>query len=263
MNFEAKMQNPICIKLGKNSNVILADENCKKEYSLVPGVMFGKEHYGFIIISDYNREQREYFYPTQCKIEAVGMEGGIVKIFEEGKKSSWRFTKTGNLEHSIFGDFTDEFRQKFDTVFENDNMFMGESKLERPLRIQISANPQKSMILQDEWIKKDYPLYPGVMLGSIHYGFILIFDTEYGKKEVVYPTQNRIDAIGIEGNYFNDLKVFENGKYHPWLFTYDGKFKKQASYNRYSKNDKVFVKGAYELGMKNNTDRFTLETKKK
>ena len=118
------------------------------------------------------------------------------------------------------------------------------------------------MILQDELVKKDYPLCPGVMLGTLHYGFILMFDTEHGKKEVVYPTQNRIDAIGIEGYCYNDLKVFENGKYHPWLFTFDGKFKKQASYNQYSKRDKKFVEEVYDLNESKDQDIFTLQKKK-
>ena len=262
MNLEAKMQNPICIKLGKDSNIMLADENCKEEHPLVPGVMFGGEHYGFIIISESNGKQKECFYPTQCKIEAIGIEGGVLKIFEEGKKMSWRFTKTGNLEHSIFGDFTDEFREKMDTIAENYDMFMGKPKLENPLKVKISSDPEKSMVLHDELIKKDYPLCPGVMLGTVHYGFILIFDTENGKKEVVYPTQNRVDSIGIEGDCYNDLKVFENGKYHPWVFTYDGKFKKQASYNQYSRRNKKFVEEVYELNESRDQDIFTLQMKK-
>ena len=261
MSLEARMQNPICIKLGKDSNVILADENCKEEHSLVPGALFGGAHYGFIIISDCNGKQRECFYPTQCRIEAIGIEGGVLKIFEEGKRLSWRFTKTGNLEHSIFDDFTDEYRTKFDTIVENYNMFMVEPKLENPLRVKISLYPKKSMVLQDKLIKRNYPLCPGVMLGTVNYGFILIFDTKYGKKEVVYPTQNRIDAI-VQESYRGDLKVFENGKYHPWVFTYDGKFKNQASYNQYSKRDKKFVEEVYELNESRDQDIFTLQMKK-
>ena len=141
-------------------------------------------------------------------------------------------------------------------------MFMGKPKLENPLKVKISSDPEKSMVLHDELIKKDYPLCPGVMLGTVHYGFILIFDTENGKKEVVYPTQNRVDSIGIEGDCYNDLKVFENGKYHPWVFTYDGKFKKQASYNQYSRRNKKFVEEVYELNESRDQDIFTLQMKK-
>lgn len=138
MNLEAKMQDPICIKIGKDSNVILADEENKEEHPLVPGAMFGGEHFGFIIISDNNGKQRECFYPTQCRIE----------------------------------------------------------------------------------------------------------------------------TIGIEGHCYNDLKVFENGKYYPWVFTFDGKFKKLASYNQYSKRDKKFVEEVYDLNESKDQDIFTLQKKK-
>ena len=231
MDIEAKIENPVCIRLGDTENVILADEVNKQNNPLVPGVMFGGTHYGFVLITDINGKQKEMVYPTQCRIDAVSIEGGVLKVFEEGKKTSWRFSKSGKLEHSIFGEFTDEYRSKFNTIVEHYDMFMGEPVLKNPLCVKIARNPEESVILKDELVQQDYPLYPGVMLGDEHYGFVLIIDTDKGQKEVYYPTQNRIDAIGIEGNEFGDLKVFENGKYHSWLFTYNGKFKEEASYN--------------------------------
>lgn len=262
MSLEAKILNPVSIRLGKNYNIIMEDEKTHKEYPLIPGVMFGGEHYGFVLITEHNGKQRETVYPTQCKIQAIGINGGILKVFEDGKKLSWRFDKTGKLEHSTFDDFTDEFRSNFDIIVENYDMFMGEPTLMNPLNIKISRNPEESVILKDENIKEDYPLYPGVMLGNVHYGFILIIDTDKGQKEVVYPTQNRIDAVGIEGNIYGDLKVFENGKYHPWLFGYDGKFKKEASYNQYSRRDKAFVEDCYGLNETNTKYCFALQKKK-
>lgn len=262
MDIEAKIQDPICIKIGTESNVILKDEKCMKEHPLVPGAMFGGEHYGIIIISDNNGKQKESFYPTQCRIEAIGIDNEILRVFEEGKKTCWKFNKMGQLEYSPFGDFNDEFRKKIDIIVENYDMFMGEPKLENPLKVKISKKPEQSMILKDEYVIKDYSLCPGAIIGTVHYGFILIFDTENGEKEVVYPTQNRIDAIGIEGNCYNDLKVFENGKYNPWVFTFDGKFKKQASYNQYSKKDKEFVEEVYDLNEAQDKDIFTLQIKK-
>lgn len=261
MSLEAKILDPVCIRLGKNSNIIMAGENNKEEHPLVPGVMFGGEHYGFVLITDHNGKQREIVYSTQCKIQAIGIEGGILKVFEEGKKFSWRFDKSGKLEHSTFDEFTDEFKSKFDIVVENYDMFMGEPTLMNPVSIKISRNPEESVILKDENINQDYPLYPGAMLGTVHYGFILIIDTAKGQKEVVYPTQNRIDAVGIEGNVVGDLKVFENGKYHPWLFSYDGKFKKEASYNPYSRRDKEFVEDCYGLNETTSEYCFTLQKK--
>ncbi len=262
MDIEAKIENPVCIRLGDTENVILADEVNKQNNPLVPGVMFGGNHYGFVLITDINGKQKEMVYPTQCRIDAVGIEGGVLKVFEEGKKTSWRFNKSGKLEHSIFGEFTDEYRSRFNTIVEHYDMFMGEPVLKNPLCVKIARNPEESVILKDELVQQDYPLYPGAILGTEHYGFILIIDTDKGQKEVFYPTQNRIDAIGIEGNEFGDLKIFENGKYHPWLFSYDGKFKQEASYNPYSRRDKAFVEDVYGLNMKDAVDRFTLKMKK-
>lgn len=262
MSIEAKFENPICIKLGKNSNIILADKDCEEDYPLSPGVMFGKEHYGFILITDVNGRQREEIYPTQCKIQAIGIEGNVLKIFEAGKKFSWTFDKLGTLEHSVFDEFSDEFQSQINTIIENSTILGGAPVIKNPLYIKISKNPKESVILKDENSDKDYPLHPRAIIGTVHYGFILIIDTNDGQKEVICPTQNRIDAVGIEGNYDGDLKIFENGKYHPWLFTYDGKFKQQSSYNPYSRMDKQFVGECYNLNESSSKDCFTLAKKK-
>lgn len=259
MNIEPKILNPICIRLDKKSRALITDE---KNYELGTGVMFSSEHYGLNLIINHNGIQREIVYPTQNRIVAVGVENNVLRIFEYGKKFPWCFDKVGKLEHSTFDDFTDEFRSNFDIIVENYDMFMGKPTLMNPLNIKISRNPEESVILKDENIKEDYPLYPGAMLGTVHYGFILIIDTDKGQKEVVYPTQNGIDAVGIEGDIYGDLKVFENGKYHPWIFGYDGKFKKEASYNQYSTRDKAFVEDCYGLNETNSEYCFALQKKK-
>lgn len=261
MLLEAKISDPVCIRLGRDSNIIMADEKNKEVHPLIPGAIFGGEHYGFVLIVDHNGKQREIVHPTQCRIDAAGIEGGHLKIFEEGKKNAWIFDKTGKLEHSAFDEFTDEVRSKFDIIVENYDMFMGEPTLKNPVSIKISENPEESVILKDENIQENYPLYPGAMLGTVHYGFILIIDTEKGQKEIIYPTHNGIDAIGIEGDVCGDLKIFEKGKYHPWVFTYKGKLKKQSSYNQYSKSDKAFVEDCYNLN-ETSSDYFTLQRKK-
>ena len=110
--------------MGNNFNIIMADRNNKEVRSLEPGVMFGGEHYGFVLIIDYNGRQKEIVYSTQCKIEGVGIEYGCLKIFEEGKKTTWVFDKSGKLQQSAFDEFTDEFRSKIDTIVENNDMVM-------------------------------------------------------------------------------------------------------------------------------------------
>lgn len=105
MDIEPKIENPVCIRFGDTENVILADEINKQSTPLVPGVMFVGNHYGFVLITDINGKQKEMVYPTQCRIVAVAFEGGTLKIFEEGKKTFWRFSNSGKLEYSVFGEF--------------------------------------------------------------------------------------------------------------------------------------------------------------
>ena len=132
-----------------------------------------------------------------------------------------------------------------------------ETKIENPVRIRLSDT--ENVVLADEVNKQNNSLVPGVMFGGSHYGFLLITDMNEKQKEMVYPTQCRIDAVGIEGGI---LKVFEEGKYHPWLFTYNGEFKQEASYNPYSRKDKAFAKDEYGLNMRDAVYRFTLKIKK-
>ena len=135
-----------------------------------------------------------------------------------------------------------------------------EAKMQDSICIKIGKD--SNVILEDEENKEEHPLVPGAMFGGEHFGFIIISDNNGKQRECFYPTQNRIEAIGIEGHCYNDLKVFENGKYHPWVFTFDGKFKKQASYNQYSKRDKKFVEEVYDLNESKDQDIFTLQKKK-
>lgn len=133
-----------------------------------------------------------------------------------------------------------------------------DAKISYPVSVRLGKN--YNIIMEDEKAHEEYPLYSGAMLGNVHYGFILIVDTDKEKKEVVYPTQNRIDVVGIEGDIYGDLKVFKNRKYYPWLFGCDGKFKKEASYNQYSRRDKAFFEDCYGLN-ETNTKYFCIKGK--
>lgn len=262
MRIDERILNPICIKLGKNSGIIMTHNEEVKTYSLDPGAMFDEGHYGFVLISEHNGRQRETVYATQCRVHAVGMNHDTLTIFEDGKKAPWKFSKSGKLEHSTFNEFTEEFKSQVDIISENYDMFMGEPQLVNPIQIKISKNPKESVILHDENITQDYPLCPGAWLGNVHYEFILIIDSEDGEKEVAYPTQNRIDAVGIEKFPTEDLKIFENGKYHPWIFGCDGVFKEEASYNQYSRRDKEFIQDCYNLNQDPSEACFAIQKKK-
>ncbi len=262
MRIDAKLVSPICVRLGKNPGIITSHNGEEKTYPLVPGAIFAEGHYGFVLISEHNGRQREAIYSTQCRIQAIGMNHGTLMIFEEGKEFPWQFTKKGKLEHSTFDEFTKEFKSPVDIISENYDMFVGEPQLIHPIQIKISRNPGESVILHDENISKDYPLWPGAILVDVHYGFVLIIDSEEGVKEAIYPTQNRIDAVGIEKSPTEVLKVFEKGKYRPWIFGCDGVFKEKASYNPFSKLDKEFIQDCYGVNKNTSEFCFTLQKKK-
>lgn len=257
MEIESRIKSPICIRLGKNLNIIIENETGKCEYPLTPGVMFGGEHYGFILISDVNGRQRETIYPTQCSIQAVGMDDNTLSIFEDGKDKSWKFDKNGRLIHSAHGEPIDDALSKADILVRNSDMFTGDPILVNPVRIRIPADPEKSKILGDI----EYPLYPGAMLGSLHYGFIIVTGEEDHIVERAYPTQNRVEALGCEGTCYGDLKVFEEGKYHSWVFDCFGNFKRKSSYNEFSRRDLAYVDEKYGLEDKDK-DSFQLKKKK-
>ena len=261
MKIDGKIQKPISIRLGKYNDIIIEDENRHEQIPLVPGLMLGGEHYGFVLISERNGKQTETVYSTQCRIDAIGMENEALIVFEDGKKLPWRFSKNGKLEHSTLDDFTDEFRSKFDVFTENETMFIGEPTLMNPISIRIEKNPEKSKILKDDIVDKDYPLHPGAVFGDVHYGFILIIDTDHGQKEVVYPTQTKLYAAATEGAFYEDLKIFEDGKYHPWRFDCNGDLKEIASYNPYSRRDQEYVEDHYGLSGAEAEEFFKIQKK--
>lgn len=262
MELEAIIKNPICIRLGKNLNIILENESGKEIFPLTPGVMFGGEHFGFILISESNGKQREVIYPTQKIIQGIGLKENILKIFEEDREKSWDFDLKGRLIHSTYEDSIDGGITKADIVVRNNGIFTGEPLLLNPVRISVDFDPFKSKILSSDANGIEYPLFPGAMLGALHYGFIILKTGEDGTEiERAYPTQNRIDAVGIEGSIFGDLKVFEEGKYHPWVFTFDGEYKGESSYNPYSKKDKEYVNDEFDL-KDSSRDSFQLKKKK-
>lgn len=259
MNIEEKVLDPVCIRIGTNANVILSD-GVNDDNQLEKGALFGGEHYGFILIVDYNGRQREIVYPTQGTIQVVFKKDGILKIYEENKRMPWEFDKKGKIQHSTFNEFTDEFLRKCSFVI--DNQVYNSPILINPVIIKISKDPSKSVICNDGTIPIDYPLFPGAMLGTTQYGFVLMIETDDGIKEIAYPTQNRIDAVGIDGSFYGDLKVFEIGKYNPWLFTYNGILKEKGSYNPYSRRDNQFQRECYILSESEAGLSFVIKDKK-
>lgn len=135
-----------------------------------------------------------------------------------------------------------------------------DGRIQNLIHIRLSGN--ESIMWIDDGIQEMYPLIPGRFFHGEHYGIILKIDTKLGQGEFIYRTQNKINSIGIEGNRWNDLKIFEYRKYHPWLFTYDGKFKSNASYHYYSKRDKDNVYGCYDFNCDCFNEYFTLSRRR-
>ena len=114
MEIEAKVENPLNLKLSKDSQMIMEDLTNNLKHPLVPGAVIGGIHYGFFIIRDTKDGQKEDFYPTQCRITAVGIVGEYLRVYEEGKYNSWIFTLDGNLiEHATFNKLLDSDRTYF------------------------------------------------------------------------------------------------------------------------------------------------------
>lgn len=240
MRVEAKIVNPISIVLGNDERILVNQDDEQVSYPIDPGIMIAGEHYGFVIIVNHDNVQKEYVYPTQCRINAVGLiSGEILEIFEDDKKFSWVFDKKGKL----LKDLTDKF-SSYDNIFtEHKDMAYDIPRIENPISIRIARNSEHNVVLKDETILDNYPVHPGVMFENDHYGFILKFDedTSEGQREIVYPTQNRIDSLGVEASFWDDLKIYENGKFNPWVFSSNGTLLKESSYIECSRDDYGFI----------------------
>ena len=68
MTLEAKMENPITLKLSSKEKVFISGE---EKLPLETGVVFGDDHYGFNLIVESDGEEISMSYPTQCRIYGV------------------------------------------------------------------------------------------------------------------------------------------------------------------------------------------------
>lgn len=108
-----------------------------------------------------------------------------------------------------------------------------------PLNIFISD--EKQVILGDD-NGDDLPLNPGSVFGGVHYGFNIIRKKDNDYEVTSYPTECRIYGIAYD---FHDkgekLKVFEEGKYHYWIFSKKGDFERASSFFDLSRRDHFYV----------------------
>ena len=101
MTLEAKMENPITLKLSSKENVFISGE---EKLPLENGVVFGEDHYGFkIIVVESDGKEVSMSYPTQCRIYGTQITHGELNIFEDHKYIPWTFTQEGKLlKNAIF-----------------------------------------------------------------------------------------------------------------------------------------------------------------
>ncbi len=245
MEKKASLDNPIVIKIDNNGEVSVINENDNTTMKIPKGVMLATIHYGFVIISDYKGTQREIVYPTINRVDAVGVTSSGIRIYEDGIRESWEFSKKGELiqempDNPIRLDFT-----MTEKAFEHQDELLGEQRVLNPITIIIGNDKSSRRILFDN--REEYPVNPGVLIGGTHYGFILVREVKGRQVERVFPTQNRIEAVGVSSQETDtDFDVFEEGKYLPWKFNKTGKLIQAASYFEMSGNDREYINGKIE-----------------
>ncbi len=92
MKLEAKINNPITLKLSPSENVVIL-ENEKLPLEL--GAVFSGDHFGFNLIVEKNGQETTTTYPTQCSIYGTQFNNGELNIFEEQKYIPWKFSSEG------------------------------------------------------------------------------------------------------------------------------------------------------------------------
>lgn len=236
---EAKIQNPIVLKIDKDGNVFMINEDNNSSISIQNGVMLGTIHYGFIIISENNGKQREIVYPTIRSIDAIGVTNHGINIYEYDVRESWEFDKKGNMvrempDNPIMMDYPIT-----DKAYEHSNELLGVHRTSNPITIVLDS--YEKFVLFDNGER--YPLNPGVIIGSRdHYGFILIRTINGKQIERVFPTQNPIEAIGVTSQLIDtDFDIFEEGKHFSWKFDKKGKLIREAAYLDASRKDKKYI----------------------
>ena len=109
MDDNSKILNPICIRLDNYFDILLKTTEGYNSCSLMPGIMVGGEHYGFVVISSKDGKQKETVYPTSNKISSIGVEDNKLQIFEDKKKVSWLFDLNGKLVRKAESNFSISF----------------------------------------------------------------------------------------------------------------------------------------------------------
>lgn len=255
-----KLENPIMIKLSHLGNVIMPTNGFEEEIPLDDkGVLINNnlcEHYGFIIIVDYNNRQYEYTYRTDNKIVAIQISDGKLKVYEENRIHPWLFQKNGKI--IINNDATVDYSHKKCDIEMSTSGHLSQN--DGLIKIIVDTIKNKITINANG---EELPIIPGVVFGNEYYGInfevIKKSNNSQDEVEIIKTSFLTEDSLyGIEGistcgehvksskiKEIETIKVYEREKYHPWKFTNLGELIEKSSYNVYSRRDAEVYEDKY------------------
>lgn len=256
-----RLENPIIIKLSHLGNVIMPLNGVESETELdTTGVMINNnlcEHYGFVIIADYNNRQHEQTYRTDNKIIALQMSDGKLRVYEDNRLHPWLFQKNGKILEN--NDATVDFSHKKCDVAMSPSGHLEQN--DGLIKIIINTIDNKITIDANG---EELPVIPGVVFGNEYYGINIevIKKVEGSKNEretikTSYLTEDSLYGIEAVNCYANkkrptssideikDIRVYEREKYHPWKFTNSGELIEKSSYNVHSSRDRQAYEDKY------------------
>jgi hypothetical protein len=94
---------------------------------------------------------------------------------------------------------------------------------------------------------KAYPLKPGFINERNNYGFVIISASDGVVSKKIYPTEERIVAVGIEDKH---LYIYEEGKALAWAFNLEGTLKYEAIFNFKYDSDRKYYHEHYNNKIK-------------
>lgn len=102
MTLEAKIENPITLKLSKKENALVSDE---ERLPLENGAVFGNDHFGFHIVVERDGKETTETYATQCRIYGTQINNEQLYVFEDHKYLPWKFSLDGTLlSYAVFSE---------------------------------------------------------------------------------------------------------------------------------------------------------------
>ena len=116
MDIEKKIKNPVCIRLCDTKNVILVDEVNIHSNHLVKGVMFGGNYYGFILIINTEKWQKDVYYSIQNRVSAIGYVADELRDFNALKNKKylpWLFSYMSKFKQEASNNPYSRWRKVF------------------------------------------------------------------------------------------------------------------------------------------------------